>query len=131
VEAEALRVWCAVPHMGAELTEDMIPAEAGNWLIESTVSFTKGCYVGQELIARVDSRGNNTPRHMVQLRANEPLVLGELTAADGGVVGSVTSVAAVDGQWLALGFLARSAAETDVLSDANGVATEVVLTPGR
>ena len=48
--------------MGAELTEDTIPAEAGQWLVDASVSFTKGCYTGQELVARIDSRGGNVPR---------------------------------------------------------------------
>ena len=48
--------------MGAELTEATIPAEAGQWLIDASVSFTKGCYTGQELVARIDSRGGNVPR---------------------------------------------------------------------
>src|SRR3546814_11977806 len=48
--------------MGSELTDATIPAEAGQWLIDASVSFTKGCYTGQELVARVDSRGGNVPR---------------------------------------------------------------------
>lgn len=59
---EALRIECGVPAMGAELTEATIPAEAGQWLIDASVSFTKGCYTGQELVARIDSRGGNVPR---------------------------------------------------------------------
>jgi folate-binding protein YgfZ len=58
---EALRIECGVPAMGAELTEATIPAEAGQWLIDASVSFTKGCYTGQELVARIDSRGGNVP----------------------------------------------------------------------
>ena len=52
----------ACPAMGAELTDATIPAEAGQWLIDASVSFTKGCYTGQELVARIDSRGGNVPR---------------------------------------------------------------------
>ena len=50
--------------MGAELTEDTIPAEAGQWVVDASVSFTKGCFTGQELVARIDSRGGNVPRHL-------------------------------------------------------------------
>ena len=48
--------------MGAELTEKTIPAEAG--IVDRTVSFTKGCFTGQELVARIDSRGGNVPRRL-------------------------------------------------------------------
>ena len=44
--------------MGRELDEHTIPAEAG--VVDRSVSFTKGCYTGQELVAHVDSRGSNT-----------------------------------------------------------------------
>ena len=64
----AVRVEAGWPAMGAELGPDLdplvIPAEAGPWLVDASVSFTKGCYTGQELVARVDSRGSNTPRHL-------------------------------------------------------------------
>jgi folate-binding protein YgfZ len=53
---EVARIEAGVPAMGRELTEKTIPQEAGN-LVEHTVSFTKGCYAGQELVARLDARG--------------------------------------------------------------------------
>ena len=54
------------PRMGSELDEKTIAAEAG--LVGRTVSFTKGCYTGQELVARLDARGNRVPRHLRGLR---------------------------------------------------------------
>jgi folate-binding protein YgfZ len=59
---EAVRVEAGIPLMGAELTDRTIPAETG--VVERTVSFTKGCYTGQELVARIDSRGSRVPRHL-------------------------------------------------------------------
>jgi tRNA-modifying protein YgfZ len=59
---EAARVEAGFPRHGSELDERTIPAEAG--LVEATVSFTKGCYTGQELVARIDSRGSNVPRRL-------------------------------------------------------------------
>ena len=53
----------ACPAMGRELTEKTIPQEAGS-LVEHTVSFTKGCYTGQELVARLDARGGNVARRL-------------------------------------------------------------------
>ncbi len=61
---EALRIRSGWPTAAAEVTDDVIPAEIGSWLIGAAVSFTKGCYVGQELTARIDSRGGNTPRNL-------------------------------------------------------------------
>jgi folate-binding protein YgfZ len=61
--AEACRIVSGIPAMGSELTDKTIAAEAG--LVERTVSFTKGCYTGQELVARLDARGNNVPRRLV------------------------------------------------------------------
>jgi folate-binding protein YgfZ len=59
---EALRVEAGIPKMGAELDSRTIAAEAG--LVERTVSFTKGCYTGQELIARLDARGSRVARRL-------------------------------------------------------------------
>lgn len=59
---EALRIEAGVPLMGRELDERTIPAEAG--LVERAVSLTKGCYTGQELVARLDARGSNVARRL-------------------------------------------------------------------
>jgi folate-binding protein YgfZ len=59
---ESVRIEAGIPVMGRELDEGTIPAEAG--VVEQTVSFTKGCYTGQELVARIDSRGGNVPRRL-------------------------------------------------------------------
>jgi folate-binding protein YgfZ len=96
---ERYRIAHGVPAMGAELTPDTIPGEAGQWLIDASVSFTKGCYTGQELVARIDSRGGNVPRPIRLLRvdgATTPLVGGEIRSGEA-VVGHVTSAT----PWLA------------------------------
>ncbi|MDJ0954571.1 MAG: glycine cleavage T C-terminal barrel domain-containing protein [Acidimicrobiia bacterium] len=53
---EPFRIEVGEPVMGTDLTEKTIPQEAGD--INSAVDFTKGCYLGQELVARIDSRGH-------------------------------------------------------------------------
>ncbi len=60
---EAARIESGVPVMGRELTGGVIPAETGT--VARTVSFTKGCYTGQELVARIDSRGAAPPNRLV------------------------------------------------------------------
>jgi folate-binding protein YgfZ len=106
----ALRIRHGVPAMGAELTEDTIPAEAGQWVIDASVSFTKGCFTGQELVARIDSRGGNVPRHLRGVQfAGPPPEPGSALTIDGKDVGTVTS-AAPDGEGgaVALAFVHRS-----------------------
>lgn len=103
---EVLRVEVGVPVMGAELTERTLPAEAG--LVAHTVSFTKGCYTGQELVARIDSRGSHVPRHLRGFRFAAPVSAGAELQADGKKVGWVTSVVeSPQLGWVGLGYLAR------------------------
>lgn len=93
---EAVRIEAGIPAMGAELTERTIPAEAG--VVSRTVSFTKGCYTGQELVARIDSRGGNVPRHLrgVVVPGAVPPAGAEVVM-EGNVVGALTSVATAPG----------------------------------
>ena len=121
---EACRITSGVPAMGTELTAKTIAAEAG--LVERTVSFTKGCYTGQELVARLDARGSKVARRLVGLVApagpasSEPLApgmtlhAGDAPAGDAAagdkVLGTVTSAAWSSelGAWAALAYLHRS-----------------------
>ena len=90
---EALRIECGVPAMGRELTERTIPEEAG--VVDRSVSFTKGCYTGQELVARIDSRGGNVPRRLRGLVLDGDAVppAGAPLTVEGAGVGAVTSAA--------------------------------------
>lgn len=107
---EAMRIEAGFPKMGAELDESTIPAESG--FVSRAVSFTKGCYTGQELVARIDSRGGNVPRHLRRLVFDEPgrqPPAGAGVTVDGKVVGSVTSAAtSAAGADVALGYVARA-----------------------
>ncbi len=106
VEYEADRIAAGVPRMGAELTDKTIPAETG--LVARTVSFTKGCYTGQELVARVDSRGSNVPRHLCRVAAGGPVEVGDELWIEGRAVGRVTSAApAAAGGWVGLAYIRR------------------------
>jgi len=117
----AARVAAGVPALGSELDDSTIPAEAGPWLIDRSVSFTKGCYTGQELVARVDSRGSNTPRKLRMVRSTAALAAGaELRADDGSVVGTVTTAAVAVGGSAALAYVARSVEAPATLRTAGG-----------
>lgn len=103
---ERRRILAGVPVCGVDVGGETIPAEVGRWAIEQAVSFTKGCYTGQELVARIDSRGGNVPRPLRVLQAADggsiPPVADVLDDA-GAPVGRVTSAAAD----VALGPIAR------------------------
>lgn len=88
---ERQRILAGMPKMGAELTDETIPGEGGPQLIDLSVSFTKGCYTGQELVARIDSRGGNVPRPIRVIQADGELAIGDEVRVDGDVVGVVTS----------------------------------------
>jgi folate-binding protein YgfZ len=104
---EVLRVEVGIPRMGAELTDRTIPAETG--LVDHTVSFTKGCYTGQELVERIDSRGSNVARRLRGLRLGGAVEVGAELEGDGRLVGTVTSVArSPDFGWIALAWVARA-----------------------
>ena len=103
---EADRIRAGVPAWGAEIDDDTIPATLGQWVIDASVSFTKGCYTGQELVARIDSRGGNVPRRLVavELDADATVAAGGAVVVDGAEVGTVTSSA----PGIALAFVARA-----------------------
>jgi folate-binding protein YgfZ len=88
--AEVLRVEHGRPRYGVDLDDTTIPQEAG--LNARAVSFTKGCYVGQETVARLHYKGKPN-RHLRGLRLSAPVASGTELTADGRVVGRVGSVA--------------------------------------
>lgn len=111
-DADALEAWrirAGIPVWGAEIDGDTIPATLGQWAIDASVSFTKGCYTGQELVARIDSRGGNVPRllHVVEVAGPAPDPGTPLVADDGSAAGEVTSSAADGGGSVALAFVPR------------------------
>lgn len=130
-EYEAYRVEAGELRMGAELTDKTIPAETG--LVAATVSFTKGCYTGQELVARIDSRGSHVPRQLWRLRFSDgPVAPGiALTGPGGETAGEVTSAAGRvsagndAGSWVGLGYLKR-AVDPDGPLDAAGVGVSLL-----
>ena len=63
--AEILRIEAGLPSMGREIDSNTIPAYTA--ILDRVVSFGKGCYVGQELVERIDSRGSHTPKRLCRL----------------------------------------------------------------
>jgi aminomethyltransferase len=84
---QLLRLAAGLPEAGHELTESYIPLETDLW---DAVSFSKGCYIGQEIIARMESRGK-LARRLSGMRLDAPVSVGAEVRAGGSVVGEVTS----------------------------------------
>jgi hypothetical protein len=87
---ERARVEAGVPRMGVDMDDRTIPQEA--LLERDAVSFTKGCFVGQELVCRIDTRGH-VNRLLRRLRATASVAPGAEITSDGKTVGAVTSAA--------------------------------------
>lgn len=85
---EMLRIEAGIPRHGQDMDETNIVLEAN---LDDAISYTKGCYVGQEIIIRIKHRGHVAKR-LTGLRMNEPVESGEtITSADGKEIGRVTS----------------------------------------
>jgi len=126
--AEIVRVERGRPRYGVDLDEGVIPEEAG--LNERAVSFTKGCYVGQETVARLHYRGKPN-RHLRGLRLSAPAAPGDALRLGEKEVGRLGSVAVspVHGP-IALALVRREASPGDTLTIGDGAATaEVVALP--
>ena len=106
---ETARVEAAFPRFGADITPENFPGETG--ILDRAVSFKKGCYPGQETVARMHYRGHpNKKLHRLEIEGEIPSP-GAPILQSGKQVGTVTSVAPlpVQGRTLALGYLSRSA----------------------
>jgi folate-binding protein YgfZ len=86
--AEILRIESGRPRFGAEMSTATMPAEAG--IVEAAVSFTKGCYIGQEPVARLHHRGRPN-RHLRGLRLDGRAEAGDALRLGGREVGRVGS----------------------------------------
>jgi folate-binding protein YgfZ len=126
--AECLRVEHGRPRFGLDLDETAIPQEAG--LNERAVSFTKGCYVGQETVARLHYRGKPN-RHLRGLRLSEPAASGEELRLGERPVGRLGSTAVSPRLGpIALALLRREAEPGAILSvGEHGASAEVVALP--
>ncbi|MGH7767981.1 MAG: aminomethyltransferase family protein [Candidatus Binatia bacterium] len=86
---EILRVEAGLPRYGVDMDEDNLLLETG---LDSAVSFNKGCYVGQEVIERVRSRGHvNRKLAGIALKGESPAQRGDKIHADGKEIGRITS----------------------------------------
>ncbi|MDA1188329.1 MAG: hypothetical protein O2854_01420 [Chloroflexi bacterium] len=124
---EAVRIERGVPIYGHELGEDYNPLEAG---LKHFISFSKGCYVGQEVVARLDTY-KKVQRRLVSLKWNADAIVatGSELILDGDAVGTLTSSARLpSGEGVGLGYVKRSVPEnSEVAISAQGKIFEAKL----
>ena len=125
---EELRIGAGAPVFGAEMGESYNPLEAG---LIGAIDFTKGCYIGQEVIARLDSY-RRVQKYLVALSfaAGSEAAAGAALAQDGRPAGTVTSVGrGAGGELRGLGYVRTAAAAAgqglELRPPAAGVATVV------
>jgi tRNA-modifying protein YgfZ len=123
-ELERLRILARTPAWGRELDDRVLPAEAG--LEERFISFTKGCYPGQEPVARLHYRGHpNRSLRVIELEGDDiPPYDAELTFEDK-VVGRITSAVPDAGGVLALAYIRQEVADDAVLRQGSRSATQL------
>ena len=126
--AEIVRIERGRPRFGAEMGTETMPAEAG--IVEDAVSFTKGCYIGQETVARLHYKGKPN-RHLRGLRLSGPTAPGAALTLGDKEVGRLGS-AALSPAFGAVGLaILRREAEpgATVAVGEDGVTAEVVALP--
>jgi folate-binding protein YgfZ len=128
-----LRLEAGIPWFGTDFDEHQIPQEAG---VESThISFTKGCYTGQEIVERVRSRGH-VNRRLTGLLFNSaevPKPGATVLAKDGTEAGHITSAAfsPLAGKATGMAYLRREYLEPGTTLQCENVAAEVIEVPLR
>jgi tRNA-modifying protein YgfZ len=125
-DAEVVRVERGRPRFGLDMDDSVIPQEAG--LNERAVSFTKGCYVGQETVARLHYRGKPN-RRLLGLRLSSPAPSGSELRLGEKVVGRLgSSVVSPDLGPIGLALVRREAAPGDTV-EVDGVSALIVDVP--
>ena len=84
---DVLRIEAGIPQMGSEIKHDSIPLEVG---LRDTISFSKGCYIGQEIIARMQSRGK-LAHTLVGVQLDEQVKPGSDLIQNNHKIGVITS----------------------------------------
>jgi folate-binding protein YgfZ len=127
---DTLRVEEGIPWHGIDVTEENLLHETGQ--LEIFHSSSKGCYLGQEVVARLEGRGGNVNKRFRGFRGPRTSVPGEEILADDKVVGKVTSTGlSPEFGPIAMGYVHRSQAEAGALVSIGGETSTVTPLPFR
>jgi len=126
--AEIIRIEAGAPRFGAEMGTETMPAEAG--IVERAVSFTKGCYIGQEPVARLHYKGRPN-RHLRGLRLSAPAAPGSSLRLGEKEVGRIGSSAVSPARGpIALAIVRREAEpDAELVVGEDGVTARVIDLP--
>jgi len=127
---ETLRVEEGLPWHGIDVKEENLLHETGQLKVYHSPA--KGCYLGQEVVARLEGRGGNVNKRLVGLKCSRAVSAGQEIKADGKIIGQVTS-AGLSPEFgaIAMGYVHRSLGDEDAVVDINGARAEVTVLPFR
>ncbi len=104
---EQARILAGIPDAHADHFLGMLPQETG---LEFAISYKKGCYIGQEIMARLEARGH-TNRSLARIHSNEKLEAGTELKLEDRTVGSVGSSVSHAGRWVSLAVVRKEVAD--------------------
>jgi tRNA-modifying protein YgfZ len=120
-DLEQARILAGIPDAHSDHFLGMLPQETG---LEFAISYKKGCYIGQEIMARLEARGH-TNRSLARIHSNEKLEAGTELKLENRTVGSVGSSVQHDGRWVALAVIRKEATDgTELEADGKMVKLE-------
>jgi tRNA-modifying protein YgfZ len=104
---EPARILAGIPDAHADHFLGMLPQETG---LEFAISYKKGCYIGQEIMARLEARGH-TNRSLARIHSSEILQAGTELKLEDRIVGSVGASVLHDGSWISLAVIRKEIAD--------------------
>jgi tRNA-modifying protein YgfZ len=104
---EQARILAGIPDAHADHFLGMLPQETG---LEFAISYKKGCYIGQEIMARLEARGH-TNRSLARIHSSEKLQAGTELKLEDRIVGLVGASVLHDGSWISLAVIRKEIAD--------------------
>jgi tRNA-modifying protein YgfZ len=104
---EQVRILAGIPDAHADHFLGMLPQETG---LEFAISYKKGCYIGQEIMARLEARGH-TNRSLARIHSSEKLQAGTELKLEDRIVGLVGASVLHDGSWISLAVIRKEIAD--------------------